>query len=194
MISQIRSKSKIISRVAGTFIVMSFVFFGMSSCKELPTPAEKVYLDTLRLKLIGNDKAMNISEDILILRKNTIRNEWIPSVQDTFPDIRGRMEDDFRGMLTAYDFYLNQYLLLSSGNQILRQDFEAFKAQVDEDKVDRKEFKEIYHAMNEKIDQLALGIEKAAKPVYDLEPMYMRYERIFQLRQKKTDPIEPVSK
>ena len=193
MISQIRSKNIIISRVAGIFLLLCLFFLGITSCKELPTPAEKVYLDTLRLKLIGNDKAMNISEDILTLRKNSIRNEWIPAIQDTFPDIRARMEDDFRGMLTVYDLYLNQYLLLSSGNQVLRQEFEEFKLLVDEDKIERKEFKNFYQEMKSKIEQLATDIEKAAKPVYELEPMFMRYERFFQMNTKKADPNEPAS-
>ncbi|MHB1276824.1 MAG: hypothetical protein ACYC1Q_00330 [Bacteroidia bacterium] len=166
----------------GVFLMSYFITLTLNSCKEPPTPAEKVYLDTLFYKLKGNEKALNIDEQELIRRKEIIRNSWIPAVQDTIPDIRSRMEDDFRGMLTAYDYYLDRHLLYNSSTRILLEDLEGFKKQTDENLLDRKAFKARYKEMDQRVEANTRDIEIIAKPVYELEPMWMRYERMMAMR------------
>lgn len=166
----------------GVFLISYFMMLGLSACSEAPTPAEKVYLDTLYFKLKGNEKALNIDEQALVQRKEIIRNKWIPSIQDTFPDIRGRMENDFRGILTAYDYYLDRHLLYKSSTRILLEDLQEFKRATDQNEIDRKAFKARYQAMNQRVETNTREIEHIAKPVYELEAMWMRYERVMALR------------
>ncbi|MDX5320677.1 MAG: hypothetical protein LPK45_06215 [Bacteroidota bacterium] len=160
---------------------------GLSSCEEPPTQAEKVYLDTLYFKIRGDEKALNIDEQALVQRKMIIREKWLPSVADTVPDIRMRIEDDLRGMLTAYDFYLDRYLLLQSSNRLLMEEWEAFKAQTDAEEISREDFKARYRDLNEKVTKNSADIAFIAKPVYDLEPMWLRYERMMTLRGVETE-------
>lgn len=169
---------------------MIFFFFAIgffSSCDEPPTPAEKVYLDTLFYKLKGNEKALSIDEQALVNRKDIIRNVWLPSLKDTMPDIRSRMEDELRGMLTAYDYYLDQYLLYQSSTKLLMQDWVEFKKATDGDELSRSQFKERYREMDKKIEENTLQIEKIAKPIYELEPMWMRFERMMKIRGVSSD-------
>lgn len=158
------------------------MMLSLNACKEAPTPAEKVYLDTLFYKIKGNEKALNIDEQELIRRKDILRNSWIPAVQDTIPDIRRRMEDDFRGMLTAYDYYLDRHLLYKSSTRILLEELEEFKKQTDENQLDRTTFKARYKELDLRIETNTDEIEIIAKPVYELEPMWMRYERMMAMR------------
>ncbi|HCS19423.1 MAG TPA: hypothetical protein DIW47_02480 [Bacteroidetes bacterium] len=166
----------------GIFLISYFMMLSLNACKEAPTPAEKVYLDTLFYKIKGNEKALNIDEQELIRRKDILRNSWIPAVQDTIPDIRRRMEDDFRGMLTAYDYYLDRHLLYKSSTRILLEELEEFKKQTDENQLDRTTFKARYKELDLRIETNTDEIEIIAKPVYELEPMWMRYERMMAMR------------
>lgn len=150
----------------------------------MPTPAERTYLDTLYVKIKANEKALNIDEQVLISRKAVIRNEWIAAVKDTSFDIRLRIEDDFKGMLIAYDYYLDRHLLYVSNNEILMKEWEEFSRECNEDRVERAAFKVRYRLLNQKIDESARLIEIIAKPVYDLEPMWMRYELIMNANKK----------
>lgn len=168
--------------VLGVFFVICFIMITLNSCNEAPTPAEKVYLDTLLYKLKGNEKALNIDEQVLIQRKEILRNTWIPEIQDTIPDIRQRLEDDFRGMLTAYDYYLDRHLLYKSSTRILLEELEEFKKQTDEDQLNRKTFKARYQEMSQRVEANTRDIEFIAKPIYELEPMWMRYERMMKMR------------
>lgn len=163
------------------FLFISMIFAGQS-CQEAPTPAEKIYLDTLYYKIKGNEKALNIDEQALVDRKDIIRSIWIPSLKDTMPDIRMRMEDELRGMLTAYDYYLDRQLLFKSSTRLLLEDWESFKAQTDAEEISREEFKNQYKAMNEKVVKNTREIELMAKPVYELEPMWLRFKRMMDLR------------
>jgi hypothetical protein len=171
-----------LAAVLGVFFVIYFMMIGLTSCNEAPTPAEKLYLDTLLYKLKGNEKALNIDEQKLIQRKEILRNEWLPAVEDTIPDIRKRLQDDFRGMLTAYDYYLDRHLLYKSSTRILLEDLAAFKKQTDENQLDRKAFKARYQEMNERVEKNTQEIEFIAKPIYELEPMWLRYERMMKMR------------
>lgn len=170
----------------GESLVLFFLFLSMmfawQSCQEAPTPAEKIYLDTLYYKLKGNEKALNIDEQALVDRKEIIRSIWIPSLKDTMPDIRVRMEDELRGMLTAYDYYLDRQLLFKSSTRLLLEDWEKFKSQTDAEEISREEFKEQYKSLNEKVMKNTNEIELMAKPVYELEPMWLRFKRMMDIR------------
>ncbi|MBI1222967.1 MAG: hypothetical protein GC180_10225 [Bacteroidetes bacterium] len=159
----------------------------LHSCDEAPKPAEKVYLDTLLYSLKGNEKALSIDEQSLVKRKEIIRQYWLPSIQDTVPDIHMRIEDDLRGMLTAYDFYLNNYLLFQSSTKLLMQECSDFKRATDANEINRSEFKEKYHKLETKIERNTDEIEVIAKPVYDLEPMWLRYEQMMRMRGIRTE-------
>lgn len=145
-------------------------------CQEPPTETEKTYLDTLYYKLRGNEKALNIDEQSLLARKELIRNKWLPAVQDTAVDIRQKMQFDFQGILTAYDYYLDRHLLYLTSTRLLMEEWEIFKKRSDEGALTRKEFKELYLDLDQRIDDNTQQIEVFAKPVYDIEPMWMRYE------------------
>lgn len=166
----------------GVFLMIYFIALTLSSCKEVPKPAEKVYLDTLYYKLKGNEKALGIREQELVRRKEILRNAWIPAVRDTTPDIRMRMEDDFRGMLTAYDYYLDRHLLYKSSTRILQEELEEFKKQTDANELDREAFKARYKDLDQRVEANTREIEIIARPVYELEPMWMRYERMMAMR------------
>jgi len=166
------------------FLSVLFLSMLFVSCKELPTPTEKTYMDTLLVKIKANEKALNIDEQTLIYRKAIIRNEWLPAIKDTSSDIRGRIEDDFKGMLSAYDYYLDRHLLYVSNNRLLMEEWEEFNNECNEDKITRVEFKERYRLLNEKIDESAKLIEVIAKPVYQIEPMWMRYELVMRTNKK----------
>ncbi len=178
-------KFRIKTHLGETFALFFLLLTAMGfwqSCKEAPTPAEKIYLDTLYFKLKGNEKALNIDEQTLVDRKETIRNVWLPSLKDTLPDIRQRMEDELRGMLTAYDYYLDRQLLFKSSTRLLLEDWAVFKAQTDADEISREVFKEQYRSLNERVMKNTFEIESFAKPIYELEPMWLRYKRMMQLR------------
>jgi len=178
-------KFKIKTHLGETLALFFLLFIAMGfwqSCQEAPTPAEKIYLDTLYFKLKGNEKALNIDEQTLVSRKEIIRKVWLPSLSDTLPDIRTRMEDELRGMLTAYDYYLDRQMLFKSSTRLLFEDWEIFKAKTDADEISREEFKEEYRLLNKRVMKNTEEIEYIAKPIYELEPMWLRYKRMMQLR------------
>ncbi len=168
---------RLVPSVILLFLLLSWL--SQSACREEPTPAEITYLDTLYFGIKGNEKALNIDEQELVRRKEVIRNRWIPLLKDTAIDVAARMEGDFRGMLTAYDFYLDRYLIYQSSNRLLMEDWEEFKAQTDGKKLSRDEFKDRYAQMRSRLDDNSRRIEMIAKPVYDLEPMWLRYKRLY---------------
>jgi len=178
-------KFKIKHRFGDSLVIFFMLFVALTtwqSCKEVPTSAEKVYLDTLYYKLKGNEKALNIDEQTLVQRKELIRNVWIPSLQDTIPDIRSRMEDELRGMLTAYDYYLERYMLFNSGTRILMEDWTAFKQETDNDEIDRETFKKKFKELDARIEESTNNISVFAQPIYELEPMWLRYKRMMAFR------------
>lgn len=178
-------KFKIKTHLGETLALFFLLFLAMGSwqsCKEAPTPAEKIYLDTLYYKLKGNEKALNIDEQTLVDRKEIIRRIWLPSLNDTLPDIQERMEDELRGMLTAYDYYLDRQLLLKSSTRLLLEDWEEFKRETDAEEISREEFKAQYRSLNERVMKNTGEIEAIAKPIYELEPMWLRFKRMMQLR------------
>lgn len=162
---------------------------GLISCQEKPTSAEKVYVDTLYFKLKGDLKALNIDPQELQARKDELVHTMYPMVQDTFGDLRSAFEDDFNGMRTAYDTYLNKHLLYTSATNLLIEEVEEFRKDVDADALSRAEFKERYNALLVKVKANNAKVEEIAKPVYDLEPMWIRLKLKFDPKRDRRDSL-----
>ncbi len=172
-----------ISRILGSFMVIvlgvGLLFFSSTGCQEPPTPAELQYLDTLHYALKGNERALNLDPEKLNRRKSQIREEFMPAIRDTFPDLREKLLDDFQGITTTYELFMSKQLLLESSTEILQEELAHLKKETDKGSISREEFKARYRELKQKVDANTLAIEQVAKPVYDLEPMWIRFERKF---------------
>ncbi len=162
---------------------------GFTACQKKPTSAEKVYVDTLYFKLKGDLKALNIDPQELQARKDEIVKNMYPMVQDTFGDLRMAFEDDFNGMRTAYDTYLNKHLLYISATKLLIEEVEAFRKEAEADVLSRSEFRKRYFALLAKVKENNAKVEEIAKPVYDLEPMWIRMKLKFDPKRDKKDSV-----
>lgn len=191
--SQNMSKNKIYAKSFSLSLILIAGLFSLfiTSCAEKPTPAERLYIDTLYLKVKGDLKALNIDPQELQARKDEIVEFMYPVIQDTFPEIKLKLEDDFNGMRAAYDTYLNKYLILESGTKLLLDEVQEFRRATDADELNREEFKSRYKDLDQRINANSKAIEEVAKPVYELEPMWMRLKIKFG---KESRPAEITEK
>ncbi len=173
------SKNKLLNQFAILFLLWTAVGLSLTSCQEDPTPAEMYYLDTLQARLKGTEMALQLNENELSARKDEIRERWIPSLKDTTPDIRAKLTDDYQGMISAYDLYLSNYLLLKSGQKILEEDLQNLRNETAQKALNRDEFKQKYQEIEGLIRDHEDKTRTVAKPVYDLEAMWMRMKRQF---------------
>lgn len=162
--------------IAKRFSFFFFISLGLfvSSCGQKPTEAELIFLDTLQSRLNGQIKALSIDHQELSARRDEIKSVWIPQLRDTFPEVRLKLTDDLKGMITAYDLFLNNALLLESGTTLLQDELNKLKSESGAKELSRKEFKFRYQELKSRIENHGKDIENVAKPVYDLEPMWIR--------------------
>lgn len=160
-------------------LLLGTVFINTTGCKEPPSPLELQYLDTLHYRLKGNERALGLDPDKLNARKRVVREQFMPAVQDTFPEIRKKFMDDFQGIITTYDLFMSKQLLLTSSTELLQDELKELKEKTDAKELSRAEFKESYRELKEKVEINTKNIRTVAKPVYDLEPMWIRFERKF---------------
>jgi hypothetical protein len=174
----------------GLFFIAFLIQGSFSGCQEAPRPAEKAYLDTLKYRIAGDTKALNIDTEELAARKQEIREKWFSHIKDTFPDIRKKMNDDFRGMISAYDLFLNNHLLLIAATRLLESEADEFREDTENGRYSRQAFKEKYKDLNRRAIQNSEAVEAIARPVYELEPMWIRLKMQFDKKEDNRQPQE----
>ena len=158
------------------------ILFNYTACDFNGKPDKAVvdtYLDSLSQSILSLENALQIDAQKLVQRKALISNQWIPKTKDTATDIAQKFVLDLRGILFAYDTYLNNHLLFNAAVELYKNEIEQMKTAYAEGVSDKTRFKNEYRQLSNKIAVLQTKVEQSAKPVYDLEPMFLRYQRIF---------------
>jgi hypothetical protein len=167
------------------FLLMFFygaILFNYTACdfnNKSDKAAADAYLDSLSQSVLNLENALQIDAQKLVQRKALISNQWIPKTKDTAADIAQKFVLDLRGILFAYDTYLNNHLLFSAAVQLYKNEIEEMKTEYAEGVSDKNRFKNEYTQLSNKIKAIQTKVEQSAKPVYDLEPMFLRYQRLF---------------
>jgi hypothetical protein len=159
-----------------TLIAIVVTALNYLGCKEGTTDyqREKEYLDSIGTKIKAIDVALNVDEKELQNRIALI-NTWYIDLKDTSYDVAKKMQIDFNGFKVVYNKYIDNFFRYSVERDLIKEQFDSLSKQAKEGSINREEFKKAYKLLSQKTDKTYLGVTTIAKPVYDLEPSWLRY-------------------
>jgi hypothetical protein len=161
-------------------LVLLFVAAGMaSSCKNPNSDyeREKVYLDSLSSMLQATQVALNVDEAKLKDRMGII-DTWYIKLNDTAHDVAQKMRVDFNGFKSVYQRYINNFFIYQASADLLQKQYKGLEEKVKNREISRSDFKAQYTTLKKDLEQTLEGAAGIAKPVYDLEFSWKRYEKV----------------
>lgn len=161
-------------------LAFAFAIAGItSSCKGPASDyeREKTYLDSLNSMLQATEVALNVDEEKLKTRMAII-DTWYIKLNDTTYDVAQKMRIDFNGFKSVYQRYINNFFVYRASADLLQKQYKNLVEKVKNREISRNDFKAKYAALKKDITQTLEGAADIAKPVYDLEFSWKRYEKM----------------